>query len=196
VVREEAGVTMAAVPRAKAKLYKRYPWTTLAVYHGSTILHFALGGAGIMVGYAVWGWPAYLLSAAYLAFAFAEMYVLMPLAVCPRCVYYRWQGSLCVSGLNTVARRLARAGRPEDFARRAEGLLCPNNLYLASLILPILALVPAMLLRITWVLPALLVALLALLITRFLLIIPKLACLHCQAKFTCPQAGMMGVRDR
>ena len=34
-----------------------------------------------------------------------------------------------------------------------------------------------------------------LLVTRFFFIIPKLACLHCQAKFVCPQAGMMGVRE-
>jgi hypothetical protein len=39
-------------------------------------------------------------------------------------------------------------------------------------------------------------ALVALLLFRFFVIFPKIACLHCAAKYQCPQAGKMGVRER
>jgi hypothetical protein len=39
------------------------------------------------------------------------------------------------------------------------------------------------------------VVLVGLLLFRFFVIFPKLACLHCAAKFKCPQAGQMGVRN-
>ena len=38
--------------------------------------------------------------------------------------------------------------------------------------------------------------LLFLLAARFVYVIPKLACVHCLSKFVCPQAGLMGVRDK
>jgi len=186
---------MAGPAQAKAKLYKRYPLPNILTYNGATVLHFALGGAGIVVGYSFWGWASIALGAAYLAFAFGEMYVGMPLTVCPNCAYYRWQGSVCISGLNIIARRLAPAGNPYDFAGRARGPLCANNLYLASLATPILALIPATLVNFSWALPCILAALIGLLAFRVLVIFPKLACVHCQAKFACPQAGQMGLRE-
>ena len=39
------------------------------------------------------------------------------------------------------------------------------------------------------------IVLVGLLLFRFFVIFPKLACLHCAAKFKCPQAGQMGVRN-
>jgi hypothetical protein len=39
-------------------------------------------------------------------------------------------------------------------------------------------------------------AVVGLLLFRFFIIFPKIACLHCRAKFECPQAGTMGVRNR
>jgi hypothetical protein len=179
----------------KAKVYRRYPLANILIYNGSTFLHFALGGIGIIVGYSLWGWIGYLLGIIYLVFAFSEMYLVMPFAVCPNCVYYRLKGSLCISGLNAVSRRLTQAGKAADFAKRAEGLFCPNNMYIASLVIPIAALIPALLLNFSWYVLAILGALLSLLAFRFFVIFPKLACVHCRAKFKCPQAGMMGVRD-
>lgn len=117
----------------KVRLYKRYPLSSVLLYNGSTILHFLLGSAGIMLGYRSWPWVGYAFGLLYLVFALAEMYVLMPLAVCPHCAYYRLKGGLCISGLNVVSQRFAGEGDPRLFARRAEGLLCPNNLYLVSL---------------------------------------------------------------
>jgi hypothetical protein len=82
-------------------------------------------------------------------------------------------------------------GQAKNFPKRAEGLLCANNLYLAALIVSILALIPAMVLNFSWSLPPILLALVG-----FLVLIPRLACVHCRAKFRCPQAGKMGVRNR
>jgi hypothetical protein len=179
----------------KAKLYRKYPTANILIYNGSTFLHFALGGIGIIVGYGSWGWIGYVLGISYLVFAFGEMYLVMPLAVCPNCVYCRLDGGLCISGLNVVSRRLARAGNAADFAKRAQGLFCPNNMYIAALVIPIVALIPALIWNFSWYLLVILGAVLGLLAFRFFVIFPKLACVHCLAKFKCPQAGKMGVRD-
>jgi len=179
----------------KAKFYSRYPLANILIYNGSTALHFSLGGIGIILGYSFWGWLGYLLGITYLVFAFGEMYLVMPLAVCPNCVYYRLEGGLCISGLNAVSRKLTPTGKAADFAKRAQGLFCPNNMYIALLVIPIVALVPVLIWNFSLYLLIILGALLSLLAFRFFVIFPKLACLHCLAKFKCPQAGMMGVRD-
>jgi hypothetical protein len=180
----------------RAQLFKRYPVSSVILYNGSTLLHFLLGSAGIMLGYRAWPWVGYTFGLLYLVLAFAEMYIVMPLAVCPHCVYYRLRGSLCISGLNVVSQRFAKEGDPKRFAQRAEGLLCPNNLYLASLVAPVLALIPALILSFSWPLLAIFVILLGLLLFRFFVIFPKVACLHCYAKHQCPQAEAMGLRER
>jgi len=179
---------------AKAKLYTRYPLSSLFIYNGTTILHYLLGGAGIIVGYH-FSLLSIIFGYFYFAFSFLEMYVVMPLTVCPNCVYYRLENSLCISGLNTVAKILAREGKPDDFPKRAKGLLSHNNLYMATLITPIIAIVPALILNFSVLRLAILLAILALLLFRIFVIFPKIACLHCRAKFKCPQAEAMGVRD-
>ena len=181
--------------RTRAELYSRYPLSSVLIYQGSTILHFLLGGFGIILGYG-YTWIGYLCGALYLALAFGEMYVAMPLTVCPSCVYYRSKGSLCISGLNVVSRRVAEEGSHSGFSRRAEGLLCPNNLYMAALVVPIVALIPALVMNPSLLLLVVLLALVALLLFRFFVIFSQIACVHCRAKFVCPQAGAMGVRDR
>ncbi len=179
---------------AKAKLYTRYPLSSLFIYNGTTILHYLLGGVGIVVGYR-FSSISIIFGYLYFAFSFLEMYVVMPLTVCPSCVYYRLENSLCISGLNTVAKILAREGKPDDFPKRARGLLSNNNLYMASLIIPIIAIIPALILNFSILLLAILLAILGLLLFRIFVIFPKIACLHCRAKFKCPQAEAMGVRD-
>jgi hypothetical protein len=94
-----------------------------------------------------------------------------------------------------VAKILAREGKPDDFPKRARGLLSHNNLYMAALIIPIIAIVPALILNFSVLLLAILLTILALLLFRIFVIFPKIACLHCRAKFKCPQAEAMGVRD-
>jgi hypothetical protein len=180
----------------KAKLYLRYPLSSVLIYNGSTILHFLLGGIGIALGYSFSSGVGYTFGGLYLVFSSVEMYVVMPLVVCPNCVYYRAKDSLCISGLNILSKKIAKEGDPKDFSKRAEGLFCPNNLYLASLIVPILAMIPALIVNFSVVLLLIFFAVFGLLLFRFFIIFPKIACLHCRAKHICPQAEAMGVRNR
>jgi hypothetical protein len=186
---------MPAKNRPKAKLYTRYPLSSVLIYNGSTILHFLLGGAGIAVGYNFSSWAGFAFGIFYLIFAFGEVYVHMPLAVCPNCVYYQATGSRCISGLNILSQRIARQGNLKRFRRRAEGLLCPNNLYVASLVLPILAMIPALIVNFSAALLILFLAVVGLLLFRFFVLFSRVACLHCSAKHRCPQAAAMGVRN-
>ena len=180
----------------KAKLYSRYPLSSVLIYNGSTILHFLLGGIGIAFGYSFSPWVGYTFGILYFVFSFVEMYVIMPLTVCPNCVYYRAKDSLCVSGLNILSKKIAKEGDLKGFPRRAQGLFCPNNLYLASLIVPIVAIIPALIVNFSVVLLIVFLAVVVLLLFRFFIIFPRIACLHCNAKYMCPQAEAMGVRNR
>jgi hypothetical protein len=180
----------------KAKLYTRYPLSSILIYNGTTILHFLLGGFGIALGYRFSSWAGYVFGGLYLVFSFGEMYIVMPLTVCPNCAYYRAENALCISGLNLLSNKLAKAGNLTEFSKRAEGLFCPNNLYMASLIAPIPAMIPALWVNFSVVLLLVGLALAGLLLFRFFVIFPKIACVHCRAKYSCPQAGAMGVRDR
>jgi len=189
------GEGMLPPEKKKASLNVRYPVSSLLIYNGSTILHFLLGGTGIILAYGS-SWAGYVFGFLYLAFSFSEMYVLMPLTVCPNCVYYRRANSLCVSGLNVISKRIAKEGEAEDFPKRARGLLCSNNLYMAALILPVIALIPALMLNFSYLLLVFFIVIMGLLLVRFFVIFPKIACIHCVAKYRCPQAGAMGVRER
>jgi len=180
----------------KAKLYSRYPLSSVVIYNGSTVLHFVLGGIGIALGYSFSSWAGYTLGALYLVFSLVEMYVIMPLTVCPNCVYYRAKDWLCISGLNVLSKKIAKEGDLKDFPRRAQGLFCPNNLYLASLLIPIVAMIPALIVNFSVILFIVFLAVVGLLLFRFFIIFPRIACLHCRAKYECPQAGAMGVRNR
>ena len=181
--------------RSRAKLYKRYPLSSRLIYNGCTILHFLLGGIGIILGYSFSSWAGYAFGTLYLAFSFIEMYVMMPLTVCPNCIYYSMKDSLCVSGLNVISRRIAREGDPKDFPKRGQGVFCNNNLYMVALIAPIVAMIPALILNFSFALLGIFLAVVGLLVFRFFVIFSRVACIHCRAKFRCPQAGAMGVRE-
>lgn len=185
---------MTSGQRAKAEIYTRYPQSSILIYNGVTFLHFLLGGIGIMLGYGP-SQTGYALGVLYLAFAFVQMYVIMPLTVCPNCVYFGLENGRCAAGLNLVAARLTQAGDPKDFPKRAQGLLCHNNLYMAALFLPILALIPALVLNFSFLLLAIFLTVLGLLLFRFFVIFGRIACLHCRAKYDCPNAERSGVRD-
>jgi hypothetical protein len=180
----------------KAKLYSRYPLSSVVIYNGSTFLHFLLGGIGIALGYSFSPWAGYPFGVLYLIFSFVEMYVIMPVAVCPNCVYYRAKDSLCISGLNILSKKIAKEGELKDFPKRAQGLFCPNNLYLASLIVPIVATIPALIVNFSIILLIIFLAVAGLLLFRFFILFPRIACLHCCAKYMCPQAEAMGIRNR
>lgn len=186
---------MSSETRQKARLFTRYPLPSILIYNGSTILHYLLGGIGIIIGYNFSSWAGYFFGVLYLVFAFLEMYIIMPLTVCPNCVYYKIEDSICISGLNVVSKKLAKEGNPENFTKRAEGLLCFNNMYIAALMIPIIAIIPALIINFSILLLVIFLALIGLLIFRFFVIFTKIACLHCRAKYKCPQAGQMGVRE-
>ncbi len=154
---------------ARAKLYKRYPTSSVLIYNGSTVLHFLLGGIGIVLGYEFSG-IAYAFGILYFALAMAEMYVLMPLKVCPSCVYYRLDDSLCISGVNLVSRRIAKERDSAAFGDRAKGLLCPNNLYMAALGIPIIAMIPALVINFSFLLLAIVLIVVGLLLFRFFVV--------------------------
>ncbi|MCX5811516.1 MAG: hypothetical protein NT178_03105 [Proteobacteria bacterium] len=179
----------------KAKLYIKYPLSSVLIYNVSTILHFLMGGTGIALGYSFSLWAGYTFGILYIVLSFVEMYVIMPLTVCPNCLYYQTRDSLCVSGLNVLSKRIAKEGDPEAFHRRAVGIFCANNLYIASLIVPILAMIPALIVNFSVALLLIFLVVVALLLFRFFIIFPKIACLHCSAKYKCPQAEAMGVRN-
>jgi fatty acid desaturase len=181
--------------KPRAKLYQRYSFSRVFIYEFSTFLHYLVGGLGLIIGYTFLR-LGYLIGLIYIIFAFLQMYILMPLTVCPNCVYYRMEDSRCVSGLNKISRKLAKEGNPENFPKRAEGLFCYNNIYMAALFFPIVASVPALILNFSYYLLITFLIVLGLLIFRFFVIFPKVACLHCQAKYTCPIGEKIGVRDK
>lgn len=174
------------------KLHKRYPSSSILLYNATTDAHFLLGGLGIVMGY---GWTvlSWLAGLAYMAVAFGQMYLMMPLVVCPNCVYYRMEDGTCVSGLNKVSRRIAKEGDLDDFPKRAGGPLSHNKFYMGSLIFPIIAILPALVINFS--IPLLLVwmAVLGLMLFRFFVVFKKVACAHCMAKKRCPNAKAMGL---
>ena len=174
---------------SSTKAYTRYPLLNIITYNGTTVLHFLLGGIGIILGYN--SLIGYILGSLYLAFSFAEMYVHMPLKVCPNCVYYKLDNSVCISGLNLVSKKISKEGNVKDFPNRAKGVFCSNNLYIASLVIPIIAMIPALILNFSFVVLSILLVVVGLLVFRFFLIFPRIACVHCRAKNICPQAQSM-----
>ena len=181
---------------AKAELYLRYPASSIIIYNSATVVHFLLGGIGIAVGYGFSSWAGYAFGLLYVVLSLVEMYIVMPLKVCPNCTYHRTKDSRCISGLNLLSRRIAKDGHQKDFAKRADGMFCQNNLYLASLIVPIIAMIPAIFINFSAVLLLVFWLLVGLLLFRFFVIFPRIACIHCRAKHACPQAAAMGLRDR
>jgi hypothetical protein len=181
---------------AKAALYNRYPISSILVYNLTTIIHFAVGG--LIIGYpkVIFGNLGIYFGGFYFALSFVNMYIIMPFQVCKNCVYYKIENGLCISGLNVVSKKLFKAPPAQNLSQRAQGLLCPNKMYIASLVFPILCGIALLIYKFTTTLMLLELFLFAFLIIRFFYIIPQLACVHCRSKFVCPQAGQMGVRDK
>ncbi|MHA2174990.1 MAG: hypothetical protein ACXACP_13185 [Candidatus Hodarchaeales archaeon] len=175
-------------------LFTKYPLSHSLIYDGVTIIHYILGTMGIVIGYG-YSEIAYLAGFLYVIFSFTQMYLLMPLMVCPNCVYYKLKDSRCVSGLNLISRRIAKEGDTANFPNRAKGILCHNNLYLASFILPLLIMLPALVLNFTIPILVLFISIVGLLLFRFFFVFPKISCNHCRAKKNCPNAQQMGLHE-
>ncbi len=185
---------MNSAKQEKGKVYTRYPLSSILIYNGTTIFHYLLGGIGLILGYQFIK-IGYLVGFVYIAFAFIQMYVIMPLKVCPNCVYYRIKDSRCISGLNVLSKKIAREGNLEDFPNRAGGILSHNKLYMGSLAAPILAMIPALILNFSIVLLVLFLGVVGLMVYRIFVVFPKIACIHCSAKKQCPNARSMGLSE-
>lgn len=183
---------MNSAKQEKVNVYTRYPFSSILIYNGTTIFHYLLGGVGLILGYQFIkiGYPVGFL---YVAFAFIQMYVIMPLVVCPNCVYFQINNSRCISGLNVLSRKIAKKGNLEDFPNRAKGIFSHNKLYIGALIAPILAMIPALILNFSFVLLAVFLAVVGLMVYRIFVVFPKIACIHCSAKKQCPNAQSMGI---
>ena len=89
---------------------------------------------------------------------------------------------MCVSGLNVISRKIAKEGKRSDFPKRASGLFCHNNLYLCALVVPIIAMIPALVINFSYTLLATALGVVGLLLFRFFVIFGEIACAHCAAK--------------
>jgi hypothetical protein len=179
----------------KIKVYRKYPKKNIITYNLTTILHFTIAGIGLIIGYNfLWGGlGGYIFGMIYLVFAFTQMYIIMPLVVCPNCVYYKMKNSVCTSALNLVSKRIAKEGNIKNFENRAIGPFSHNKMYMGSLITPIFILIPALILNFSFFLLLLEIAVIILLLIRFFIVFQKTACPHCSAKYRCPNAKAMGI---
>jgi hypothetical protein len=176
------------------KVFKRFPISSLAIYNGTTILHYIFGGFGIIIGYSFLQWRLGLIfGLIYLIFAFVQMYIIMPLIVCPNCVYYKMKDGLCTSGLNIVSRKIAKEGDINHFGDRAKGYLSHNKLYMGALFIPIVVMIPALIINFSVDLLIFFILVIFLLLFRMFIVFPKVSCVHCSAKYRCPNAKSMGI---
>jgi len=170
-------------PRA----FRRYPlWRVLGL-NLLTLGHYLVGCAAVLAAYRsypVVGWP---LGVGYLVFAVVQLYVLMPLVVCPGCVYRTMRRARCASGLNLLSARLCPpAPPPGGFEERGNGAMCQNSLCLWSWILPVPFALPGLVLSFSWQALGLTVAV-AVLATVRIAVVERLAvCPHCLARRWCP----------
>ena len=172
--------------------YKQYPLSYILIYNGLTIIHFLLGGMGITYGYN-FTWAGKMIGYFYLVFAFVQMYVVMPLKVCPACIYHSKNKTRCISGFNIISKRVLHCQETKDLSRRGKGLLCHNHLYIFALVIPVIFMLHALVFNFSFFLLFLLLVLISILLLRILIIFPKMVCIHCMAKDKCPNAEAMGI---
>ena len=122
---------------------------------------------------AFFSWLGILFGIMYIGFAFGQMYFVMPIAVCPNCVYYRLNNSLCASGMNIFSRKMAKQGDLRNFSNRSKGVFCHNNMYLAALFIPIIAMIPALIFNFSYLLLAMFIIVLGLLLFRMMILFRK-----------------------
>ena len=166
--------------------FRRYPlWRVLGL-NALTLVHYVVGCAAILVAYQSYPVLAWPLGLAYLVFAVVQLYMLMPLVVCPGCVYRTVRDGRCPSGLNLVSARLCPPSpNAIEFRERSHGALCQSSLCLWSWILPVPLAVPALAVSFSW--PALaLTAIVSVLALMRLTLVERLAvCSHCLARRWC-----------
>jgi hypothetical protein len=69
-----------------------------------------------------------------------------------------------------IPKKIAKEGDPKDFPKCGEGLFCNNNLYMAALVVPIIAMIAALILNFSFFLLAIFLAGVGLFLFRFFVI--------------------------
>jgi hypothetical protein len=167
--------------------FRRYPLSWVLGLNGLTVVHYLMGCGAILVAYRDYpllGWPVGL---GYLVFAVVQLYVLMPLVVCPGCVYRTIRGGRCASGLNVLSARLCPPSPGAiGFEERAHGALCENSLCLWAWVLPVPLALPGLALSFSWPAFALMATVAALTVLRLAVVMRRVVCPHCLARRWCP----------
>ena len=180
---------VAATEAPGRESFRRYPlWMVLSL-NGLTLVQYAVGCAAIALSYRSYpivGWPV---AVAYVVYAVMQLYVLMPLVVCPACVYSSIRNGRCANGLNLISVRFSPSPVPgPGFEERTRGALCQSSLCLLSLVLPVPLAVPGLVVSFSWMGLALTLAVGALAGVRLAYIAPRAVCSHCLARRWCPAA--------
>jgi hypothetical protein len=194
-VRARSGVTLQVLPGLsevadadrKLRSFRRYPAWRVLIVNVLTLAHYPAGASAIVFAYPthpLLGWP---IGLAYFVYATAQLYVLMPLLVCPGCVYRSIQGGRCASGLNVISARLRAPLQAAAFEARTQGALCQSSLCLWSLLVPLPIALPGLLISFSWTGLALSLTVAALSIARLAGVFRLVACAHCLARW-CPVA--------
>jgi hypothetical protein len=172
-----------------SRSFRRYPLWRVLCLNGLTLGQYVVGCAAILVayrGYPILGWP---IGLAYLVFAVVQLYVLMPLVVCPGCVYRTVRDGRCASGLNLVSARLCPpSAGASGFEERAHGALCQSSLCLWSWVLPVPLALPALAVSFSWLGLTLTAAVAVLAVIRLAVVERLVVCSHCLARRWCPVA--------
>jgi hypothetical protein len=199
-VRARSGVTLHVVPGTgeegdaadgapKSRSFRRYPLWRVLLTNGLTFVHYIAGASAIVVAYPnhpILGWP---IGLAYFVYAVVQLYVLMPLVVCPGCVYASIPGGRCSSGLSLIAARLRPApAQSAGFENRAQGALCQSSLCLWSLAAPLPIALPGLVVSFSWIGFAFNLAVAALTAVRLTGVFRLVVCSHCLARRWCPVA--------
>jgi hypothetical protein len=80
----------------------------------------------------------------------------------------------------------------KDFPNRSKGIICHNNMYMASFVAPIVAIIPALVINFSSFVLAVLITLIGLLFFRIFVLFRRIGCVHCAAKKECPNARSIG----
>jgi hypothetical protein len=179
----------AAADQAKSTSFRRYPLWRVLCLNGLTLVQYTTGSVAIALAYPsspLLGLPV---AAGYFVFAMVQLYVLMPLIVCPGCVYRTISDGRCASGLSVISARLcAPSVAAAGFEERVHGALCQSSLCLWSLVLPVPLALPGLALWFTWLGLGLTVGVAVLAVVRLVVIARRSVCSHCLARRWCPAA--------
>jgi hypothetical protein len=177
-----------ATPRPHATcLRRRFPLWQVGALNGLTAAQYLVGCAAIVLAYRRFPIVGLPVGLAYLVFAVAQHYVLMPLTVCPGCVYRAVRDGRCPSGLNVVSALLCEGSATAgEFQQRTRGALCSSWLAQASWLAPLPLVVPGLVLFFSAT-AALLAALVAVLALVRRLVVRTAVCPRCLARRWCPE---------